>query len=571
MPEPRKRAIYYHTAWATYGRNFQVANVPAYVTDLAYAFMDIKLDSGLARIANADTYSDLEKRFINPAEAVGGVVDKWSYTDEPEPQFFGNFRQLMLLKQQRPQVHLDISIGGWTFSNNFSTAVSTAEQRASFADSIVDFLRKYPFFGGVSLDWEFLTNDGSQIGDAKAGDPIGGNGPSLPRARVGDADRFVIFLRLLRKKLRCAGLGGTLLSFCTIADPAKLRFDIAQVAELLDEVHAMSYDFHDGAWEDGAIAAHHTAPRGPAGALSAERIARHMIDRGVPSRKIFIGVAFYSRGFKGVTELGQASTGGSPDMSWEAGIVDYKALPLPGAVEKIDPVTKGAYSVDVARRVLNTYDNPASVEEKCRIVHELDLGGVLVWENSADSTDPNRSLSRVLRNKLTHGTPDHPASLPDARRAVTHAEDGDVSDCDEEEEEAADGGTRQAGDGGTGQSGEGSTGQAGEGSTGQAGEGSTGQASEGSTGQVGEDGTGQADEDGTGQAGEGGAGEGGANEGSKAVGARVALGVVFGALGLVVLIVVVLAMMQIMQKRSMKSTRRPRSGSSRRTKGYLAA
>ena len=39
-----KRAIYYHTNWSCYGRNFQVANIHENVTDIAYAFWNINAD-----------------------------------------------------------------------------------------------------------------------------------------------------------------------------------------------------------------------------------------------------------------------------------------------------------------------------------------------------------------------------------------------------------------------------------------------------------------------------------------------------------------------------------------------
>ncbi|NDB36661.1 MAG: glycoside hydrolase family 18 protein, partial [Flavobacteriia bacterium] len=122
--------------------------------------------------------------------------------------------------------------------------------------------------------------------------------------------------------------------------------------------------------------------------------------------KIFIGAAFYSRGFANTNGLGQPASGGSPDMSWEKGVVDYKALPMAGAQEFLDPESKAAYSYDPVKRVLNSYDNRESILEKCRIVYEKNLGGILVWENSADKSvhDP-RSLVATLRDHLTHGRP----------------------------------------------------------------------------------------------------------------------------------------------------------------------
>ena len=108
---------------------------------------------------------------------------------------------------------------------------------------------------------------------------------------------------------------------------------------------------------------------------------------GVPASKIFIGVPFYSRGFSGTTGLGAPATGPSPDMSWEAGVVDYKALPEVGAVEMWDSTAHAGYSYDAARQVLNTYDVPAAVKAKCDYVNKKGLGGLIIWESMTRNVD----------------------------------------------------------------------------------------------------------------------------------------------------------------------------------------
>jgi chitinase len=156
------------------------------------------------------------------------------------------------------------------------------------------------------------------------------------------------------------------------------------------------------------VACHHTNPRKSSyGKWSCEEAADYYLSRGVPSTKIFIGGAFYSRGFANTDGLGKPSSGGSPDKSWEAGSVDYKDLPLNGASEFVDPESKAAYSYDPQKRVLNSYDNKDSLIEKCKIIYEKNLGGIIIWENSGDKRDYNdsRNLTKVLRDNLTHGRP----------------------------------------------------------------------------------------------------------------------------------------------------------------------
>lgn len=74
--------------------------------------------------------------------------DKW---DDP---IKGNLKQLWKLKEKNPNLKTMISVGGWTWSNRFSDVAATAATREVFANSSVDFIRKYKM-DGVDLDWEY--------------------------------------------------------------------------------------------------------------------------------------------------------------------------------------------------------------------------------------------------------------------------------------------------------------------------------------------------------------------------------------------------------------------------------
>ena len=373
-----KRAVYYHTNWSCYGRNFQVKDIPSDVVDIAYAFWDVKPDG---TIATGDAWADTDKRYT------GGDSVQPADTWNDASGMFGNFGQFKKLMDSGRKINLTLSLGGWTWSKHFSTSVSTETNRTNFVSNIINTFKKYPVFNGVSLDWEYVSNDGVNYGND-------GNSVS-PR----DSDNFVLFLQKLRSAFNSNGMSHYTISMCCVAAPEKAKFDVEKMHPYLDELHVMTYDFHDGNWGETKTA-HHTNPRKSShGSWSCEEAADYYISRGVPSQKVFIGGAFYSRGFSNTSGLGQPASGGSPDMSWEKGVVDYKALPLSGATEYIDPESKGAYSYDPIKRVVNTYDNKESMIEKCRIVYEKNLGGILIWENSADKpvNDP-RSLVAALRD-----------------------------------------------------------------------------------------------------------------------------------------------------------------------------
>lgn len=86
-------------------------------------------------------------------------------------------------------------------------------------------------------------------------------------------------------------------------------YDVPAVAEALDQIHLMSYDFH-GSWE-GRVA--HHAPLFPAPGqekeLSADFAVRHWIKRGAPASKLVLGVPFYGRSW---TLAGADASSGAP-------------------------------------------------------------------------------------------------------------------------------------------------------------------------------------------------------------------------------------------------------------------
>ena len=230
-----KQAIYYHTSWSVYDRKFFPKNLPIdKLTDIAYAFLNVD-ETG--RVYSGDTWSDIENPFVGPGEGVD-PQNKW---DSPA-QDLGQLGQFLKLKKQGHKFNMHISVGGWSWSGNFSAAVKTDATRNTFVKTLAEFMNRYPgLFTGISLDWEYLSDDGVNYG-------LGGN-----KASPDDASNFVKLVKLIRQKMP-----GFKVSLCTIAAPEKLRFPVKSVSDVLDEVHVMTYDFLDGSWGPGPTAGHHT-------------------------------------------------------------------------------------------------------------------------------------------------------------------------------------------------------------------------------------------------------------------------------------------------------------------------
>ena len=385
-----KRALFYNTNWSLYDRNYQVVDIPAEVTDIIHAFWGVDENGN---ISSPDDYAEIGKAYTAPNDGKNPSrgftpLDNWNV---PLP-YYGMFGQYVKMLNSGRAVNISLSIGGWTLSRNFSPAISTQAKRTNFINQIVNTFKKYTFFSGVDFDWEYLSNDGVNYGNE-------GN-----IASKDDEANFVIFLKDLRSAFNSNNMGDYTISMCCTAAPEKIKFNAPLIASLLDTLHVMTYDFHSGGWGE-TITAFQTNPRKSSfGKYSAEEAADTYIKLGVPSQKIYIGANCNSRGFANTDGPGKPASGNSPDMSFDPGIVDYKKLPLPGATEYNDPESKAAYSFDPVRRVVNTYDNPISVIEKCKIINEKNLGGIIVWELSGDYPVTNpKSIVKTLYDNLTGG------------------------------------------------------------------------------------------------------------------------------------------------------------------------
>ncbi|CAN0350572.1 unnamed protein product, partial [Phaeothamnion confervicola] len=131
----------YYPEWGIYERKFNVADCPAEALDVVnYAFASIKD----GKIALNDPWADVQKPF--PGDAEGQAVK-------------GNFHQLARLRARNPKLRCLISIGGWTMSGSFSDVALTEFSRHKFANSVVDFCKRYGF-DGADIDWEYPGGGG---------------------------------------------------------------------------------------------------------------------------------------------------------------------------------------------------------------------------------------------------------------------------------------------------------------------------------------------------------------------------------------------------------------------------
>jgi chitinase len=259
------RIIGYFPSWAVYARDYHVSEIPGeLLTHINYAFLNI---SEQGECIPGDAYAEIDRFYPG---------DSWD-----QGALRGSFHQLRLLKEAHPHIQTLLSIGGWTWSSQFSAVASTAESRARFARSCADIMEQYGF-DGLDVDWEY---------------PGGGG---LYRGTPEETENFTLLLADMRAELDARGD-----HLLTIAAPAGLaRIAAIQVDEIhrqLDWINVMTCDVH-GAWETttGFNAPMARAPGDNAPDFNVSAAIAAWLDGGTPPDKLTVGVPFYGRGWTGV-------------------------------------------------------------------------------------------------------------------------------------------------------------------------------------------------------------------------------------------------------------------------------
>jgi GH18 family chitinase len=286
-----------------------------------------------------------------------------------------NFKVLNGLKAKNPALKVLISVGGWTWSGNFSDMALTARSRARFVTSAIEFVRRHSL-DGIDIDWEY---------------------PSLPgygnTHRPEDKHNFTLLLAELRAALDREGAKTGTRYLLTIAAGAVDDFldstEMAEAARFLDYVNLMTYDQFESSFD--RTTGHHAPlflhPDNPKG-FAASTMVDRFVAAGVPPEKIVIGLAFYGRSWGEVGPAGHGlyQPGSQPNVhvntsfSYLAPELENKA----GFVRYWDDLSKAPYLYNAERRLWITYDDPQSVAEKCRYVLGRGLAGVMFWQYTED-------------------------------------------------------------------------------------------------------------------------------------------------------------------------------------------
>lgn len=390
VPGSNYNNITYYTSWSasTEERNFHPGDVDvSQITHINYAFADIcwkKYGSGPR--ACEDPNIPAQDRYVHDGEIVIG-----------DPTFdFQNFAAFESVKASNPHLKLMISVGGWSWSDNFSNVAMTEVTRRAFADSAVKFLREYQF-DGLDIDWEY---------------PVEGGEDSNSRAPE-DKENFTLLMKTIREALDAAGSEDGKYYLLTIAsgqgDNFTVNADFANSVHYLDFINIMTYDYSGKEDPFG----HHNSPLFYDKALLRSSAPRnHVIggllghlNGGVPTHKLIAGVPYYGKGWDGCGPLGQYQTcnkGGTALKSWEPAIFDFSDLEnnyidKNGYKRYWNESAKVPYLYNDQNKVFITYNDKNTMKYTASIVKSLDIAGVMSWDISGDR---NKTLTTQLITDL---------------------------------------------------------------------------------------------------------------------------------------------------------------------------
>lgn len=391
VPGSNYNNITYYTSWSasTEERNFHPGDLDvSQITHINYAFADIcwkKYGSGPR--ACEDPNIPAQDRYVHDGEIVIG-----------DPTFdFQNFAAFESIKASNPHLKLMVSVGGWTWSDNFSNVAMTEETRRTFANSAVKFLRDYKF-DGLDVDWEYPVEEGEE---------------SNSRAPE-DKENFTLLMKTVREALDAAGSEDGKYYLLTIAsgqgDNFTVNADFANSVQYLDFINIMTYDYSG---KDDPFG-HHNSPLFYDKALSKSSAPRNHVlggllghlNGGVPQHKLIVGVPYYGKGWDGCGPLGQYQTcnkGGTDLKSWENAIFDFSDLEnnyidKNGYKRYWNESAKVPYLYNDQNKVFITYNDKNTMKYAASIVKSLDIAGVMSWEISGDR-------NKTLTTQLVHDLP----------------------------------------------------------------------------------------------------------------------------------------------------------------------
>ena len=305
---------------------------------------------------------NIDIRFLDAIIYAFVEIDSSGNLVVPAPSFL---RSMVRLKEEKPELLVIAAIGGWA-ADGFSDAALTPTSRYNFARNVQKLINDYKL-DGIDLDWEYPESSASGI-----------------KSRPQDRENFTLLITALRDVLG----PNTWISVAGTGDSTYINnsVEIDKIAPLITHFNLMSYDFTAG--ETGSSGQKHQANLYDSAlslpGYSTDRYVRNLINAGMPSEKILLGVPFYGR-------LGATIT-----KSYDELRKSY--INKDGYEYRFDNDAKVPYLVRDGEFAMS-FDNEVSIFLKAQYVLENCLGGIFSWQSTFDQAN---ILARAMYESINN-------------------------------------------------------------------------------------------------------------------------------------------------------------------------
>jgi len=198
-------------------------------------------------------------------------------------------------------------------------------------------------------------------------------------------------------------------------------YEVSKLAGILDFINLMAYDLH-GSWDP--TTGHHTALEGPSGdTLTVSYAVQYWLDKGMPCKKIALGLGTYGRAFKlsnpsqnglGAPAGGKATPG---KYTREGGFLSYYEICKMGLTVVQDNAVRAPYGY-VGDQWVGFDDRASLVLKVNTLIKGKNLLGAMFWALDLDDFKGSfcgqgkYPLINAVKQALGGGTGPNPTAVP---------------------------------------------------------------------------------------------------------------------------------------------------------------
>ena len=384
----RKILAGFFEEWSIYYANYNIADMQAngvagHLSHFVYAFANVTT-TPTPSCAIADAWADFEDASLPPT---GGIASQWP--------LYGNFAEILKLKQLHPNLKTVISLGGASSANTdaFVAAASTPAGRTALAASCIDMF----IVGNVGSDWN---------GNITAPGLFDGFHIDWEYPTASDKQNYTALLQEFRRQLnvlsRTTGKQYVLTADTPAGSQNYVNIDLPNVAKSLDFLTVDGYNYA-GSWD--SVTNHASplldSPQDPdqGQGLFIESTVAAYLKAGVPGSKIVLGVPIYGAGWQGVPStnngLYQTSTGPATSPPGDTlatdGVATYNTLQsLTGFTKTFDWRRVAISIYNPSTETFWSYDDPTTASLKMAYIQVRapgGLGGAFAWAVKDDDAN----------------------------------------------------------------------------------------------------------------------------------------------------------------------------------------